>query len=199
MTGSGNGTTDDRSRRAAALRALALEAPSRLPGAPPSPALVEALRVFGTERDLVLTVHQRWQVSLLARLDQVLECGGHDPHAEVSRAVDELGRALPGFAALLLDHADDPVLDVARRRLAAYVQLACPCGRGHRLVAPARPARAAAGCAVLQAFAATARSVRRLAERGAGPRLRSSDVFGALLGTPPPAAGPSPARRTVGA
>jgi hypothetical protein len=130
--------------RASALRALAGGRRG---------ALDEALRVFGSERDLVLAAHARWQTHLLARLDAVLENGSDDPHDDVLRAVEDLGRAMPGIAALLREHAHDPVLDRARRRLADYVGRACPCGRPHPLVAPAAPVRSPASCAVRRGLA----------------------------------------------
>jgi hypothetical protein len=122
--------------RAAALRAVASETGS----APGAAAFEEALRAFGNERALLLAVHQRWQVTLLARLDQVLEEGTGPPHDDVLAAVQALSRDMPGFAALLRDHTDDPVLAAGRRRLADYVARACPCGRPHPLVAPTAPA-----------------------------------------------------------
>lgn len=161
-------TADERSRRATALRALAEDTRIGPDGARPSPALEEALRVFGTERALVLAVHQRWQVCLLARLDQVLENATDDVHDDVVRTVDELSRSLPGFAALLREHSGDPSLAAARRRLADYVGQACPCGRAHPLVAPASPSRQAAGCAVLHGLALGASWLRRLARDPAG-------------------------------
>jgi hypothetical protein len=97
-------------------------------------SVADAVRVFRGERDLLLAVHYRWQLNLLARLDQVLETATDDIHGDVLRAVENLGRSLPGFAALLRGHARDPVLDRARRRLAGYVDQACPCGRPHPVV-----------------------------------------------------------------
>jgi AcrR family transcriptional regulator len=140
-----------------------------------SPELEAALHLFGSERDLVLAVHQRWQVNLLARLDQALECGTDDLHRDVRRAVDELTRALPGFAALLRRHADDPALARARQRLTAYVEQACTCGRRHPLVAPAPRARVKT-CAVLRVGATAARWTRlvvRLAVDGCPHAERS--------------------------
>ena len=138
-----------RRRRATALRNLARDAGTR----------PEALRVFGSEQALVLAVHQRWQTHLLARLDQLLELGSGDPHADVLRAVEELSRDLPGLAALLREHEDDPALATARHRLAGYVDQACPCGRPHPLVgAGRRPAR----CAVLRTCTRGARWGRRV-------------------------------------
>jgi hypothetical protein len=127
----------DRSReRQAALRILG--------GRTDVASVAEAARVFGGERELLLAVHHRWQLNLLARLDQVLETVTDDVHGDVLRAVEDLGRALPGFAALLREHGDDPVLDGARRRLAGYVDQACPCGRQHPLVPAAVRERSAA-------------------------------------------------------
>jgi hypothetical protein len=157
-----NGRTTAREqlrRRSAVLRALAEERP-RADGAH-SRVLADALREFGGERELVLAVQQRWQVTLLARLDQVIERDPDDLHGAVVAAVGELSRALPGFAVLLSRHADDPVLAAAWRRLAGYVDQACACGRPHPIVVPARTARRAARttrrCAVLRAGAAMAR------------------------------------------
>jgi hypothetical protein len=148
-----HGTNDatERRRRALALRTLARQ---RLrPGAAArSPAVEEALRTFGSERALLLAVHQRWQVRLLARLDQVLEQGSGDLHDDVLRAVTEQSRAMPGFAALLREHAHDPALALAHQRLADYVEQACPCGRSHPLVEPARPRRAPARSMALRAI-----------------------------------------------
>ena len=165
---------DERRRRATALRALAAN-----PG-----ALTEALNRFGSERALVLAVHQRWQVTLLARLDQVLESPTDDVHGDVVRTVEELSRSLPGFAALLREHADDPALADARRRLAIYVGQACPCGRPHPLVATAAPARQAAGCAGRHGLAMGARWVRRAARESAAHLSgcgRSAGVHGDAL------------------
>ena len=135
---------NERRQQAAVLRLLARDAG----------LAQEALRVFGDEQALLLAVHQRWQVHLLARLDQALELGTGDPHADVSRAVEELTRDLPGLAALLREHEDDPALAAARHRLARYVDQACPCGRRHPLVgSPRRPAR----CVVVRACTRAAR------------------------------------------
>src|SRR3954452_15153201 len=101
---------DDHRRRATALRALARQSPGRFHGLRHSPAWVEALGAFGSEQALVLAVHQRWQVGLLARLDQVLERGPDDPHVGVRRSVEELSRDLPGFAAIVGEAADDPAV-----------------------------------------------------------------------------------------
>jgi hypothetical protein len=125
----------------------------------------EALRVFGSERELVLAAHNYWQVHLLARLDQVLEDGTLDAHDGVLRAVAEQSRAMPGLAALLREHADDPVLARGRRRLAAYVDQACPCGRPHPLVTPAAPARPRTRCLVVRAHRRMARCLHRFACR----------------------------------
>ena len=134
MGDSDGGTTRDRQQiRTEALRALAGATPG-------SRAVEDARRAFGGERALVLAVHQRWQVTLLARLDQVLEDGAAPPHDAVAAAVAALSEAMPGCAALLREHADDPRLDAARRRLAGYLAQACGCGRPHPLVAPAEPA-----------------------------------------------------------
>jgi AcrR family transcriptional regulator len=135
MGDSDGGTARERlSRRASVLRALAQETGT----GPGAPARAEALRYFGSERELLLAVHQRWQVNLLTRLDQVLENGADDVHDDVLRAVEAQSRSLPGFAALLREHGDDQVLDAARRRLAGYLGQACPCARPHPLVAPGR-------------------------------------------------------------
>jgi hypothetical protein len=161
MDDDGNGGTTARGEaqaRATALRELARQTASG--GAALSSAVEEALRVFGSERALLLAVHQRWQVHLLARVDQVLECGSDDRHGDVLRAVTELSRAMPGFAALLREHADDPLLASARQRLAAYVDLACPCGRTHPLVASASTRRPARRC-VIRHTRALVRSWRR--------------------------------------
>jgi hypothetical protein len=148
-------------RRSAALRALAEQRQVR--GA----VLDEAVRVFGGERELVLAAQQRWQVSLLARLDQVVERNGGDAHGDVLEAVAQLGRALPGLAAVLRDHRDDPALAPGWSRLAGYVDSACPCGRGHPLLAPA-PAvdRSTESCAVRRAAAAVAGWAHRLLAAG---------------------------------
>ncbi|MGY1801735.1 hypothetical protein ACI78T_00450 [Blastococcus sp. SYSU D00922] len=162
MDDSDGGTAAERRRRrATALRALAQETD---PASTGSPARAEALRHFGDAHELVLAVHQRWQVSLLARLDQVIEDQPADLHRAVLRAVREQSRAMPGFAALLREHADDPVLARAQGRLADDVARACPCGRPHPLVAPAGPpVRFRPGMAALVA------AVRRHAGT---PRLR---------------------------
>lgn len=131
--------TSDDARRRTALRALAAARPVRSRSGEPSPALEQALRVFGSEEALLLAAHARWQVHLLARLDQLLEHGPADPHDVVRQAVAELGEAMPGLAELLAGHADDPVLARAQRRLAGYVDQACPCGRRHALVRSPRP------------------------------------------------------------
>ena len=149
------------SRRAAVLRYLAGHSGIRTRAAARTPEVEEALRVFGSERDLLLAAHQRWQVHLLAQLDQVLERGAGNPHDDVLRAVEELGRVMPGIADLLREHAHDPVLDASRRRLAAFVEQACPCGRRHPLVAPATVAPPQARCAVRRAGSAVARWRRR--------------------------------------
>jgi hypothetical protein len=146
-----HGSHGSRDERTAALRALARQPRPR--GAAPWPALEEAVRVFGDERDLLLALHQRWQTHLLARLDQALEQGSNDPHADVLRAVGEQSRALPGSAALLREHADDPALARARQRLAAYVDQACTCGRPHPLVAAGRRSRRPTLCPLRRAVA----------------------------------------------
>jgi hypothetical protein len=127
-----------------------------------SDALEQCVRLFGGEREVLLAVHQRWQTNLLARLDQVLEGGSDDIHGEVVRAVDRLSRDLPGFAALLREHAGDPVLARARGRLAAYLDQACPCGRGHPLVGWAPRAHVATGCPLLHMACRVRRHVARL-------------------------------------
>src|SRR4051794_34177467 len=80
---------------------------------PRSDVRSEAIRLFGGERELLLAVHQRWQTNLLARLDLVLESGSGEIHDDVVKVVQGLSRDLPGFAALLREHADDPVLTAA--------------------------------------------------------------------------------------
>jgi hypothetical protein len=131
----------EQQRRRTALRALAVERTVRTRSGGPAPVLEAALEVFGSEEALLLAAHQLWQVHLLARLDQLLETGPADPHDVVGQAVAELGDAQPGLAALLADHAEDPVLARARQRLAGYVELACPCGRQHALVTAPRSRR----------------------------------------------------------
>jgi hypothetical protein len=101
-------------------------------------------------------------VHLLARLDQVLEDGGRDVHDGVLRAVADQSRAMPGLAALLREHSDDPALATARRRLAAQVDQACPCGRPHPLVTPAAPARPRTRCLALRAQRRAVRCFHRL-------------------------------------
>lgn len=141
-------------------------------------ALDEAVRLFGSDEQLLLAVHHQWQVALLARLDQVLENGADDVHAAVLRAVAEQSRALPGFAALLREHADEPVLDRARDRLSGYVDQACPCGRPHPLVARPAPRRATAGRTARHVRAMAAGWRQRLAAGGPCPvtglRLRGT-------------------------
>ena len=163
-------TPEGRRRRAAALRRLAEDAPAA--GADDWPALDVARQVFGGDRALLLAAHQRWQVTLLARLDDVLERGTGDPHRAVAGAVAELGRDLPGLATLLGRHADDPVLADARRPLARYVDQACPCGRPHPLV-PAPPHRISR-CAVRRGCARAARWARR-APASPAPNRRRAD------------------------
>jgi hypothetical protein len=159
----GTRAAQERRQRALALRDLAQAEIGPDPTVR-SPELAAALHLFGSERDLLLAVHQRWQTNLLARLDQALECDTEDLHRDVLRAVDELSRALPGFAALLRRHADDPALARARQRLTAYVEQACTCGRRHPLVAPApRSTR----CAVLRVGGTAARWGRRMARLAA--------------------------------
>src|SRR5215204_5633624 len=92
-------TTDavhGRRQRAALLRAVGRRRDVPFLGG--SPVLDDAVRAFGGERELLLAVHHQWQLNLLARLDQVLEVGAGDLHADVLRAVEEQSRALPGFA-----------------------------------------------------------------------------------------------------
>ena len=158
-------TTNDLSRRAAALRTLAgrRDLGAGSPGS--SPALEEAIRVFGSESAVVLAAHARWQTHLLTLLDAVAEDGAGDPHDGVPRAVEEAGRAMPGIAALLREHAHDPLLDRARRRLAGYVGQACSCGRPHPLVAPAAAAPRPQRCAVRRATASCRRRLARLARQ----------------------------------
>jgi hypothetical protein len=163
-------TTSDPSRRAAALRALAARRDLGSGTTESSQALAEAVRVFGGESELVLAAHARWQTHLLARLDAVIENGADDPHEDVLRAVDEVGRVLPGIAALLREHAHDPLLDRARRRLADYVEQTCACGRPHPLVAPAAAAPRPQRCAVRRAAASWRRRVARLARQHGGRR-----------------------------
>lgn len=152
MDHNGRPTAQQFHSRMAALRRL-----TTATGAARKAAMEEALRVFGSEDAVLLAAHQRWQVHLLARLDAVLELGTGDTHREVLRAVEDLGRAMPGLATLLRQHADDPVLAMARERLADYVDRACSCGRPHPLVASSTPRRATSPCAV--------RRVRAMAER----------------------------------
>ena len=147
MEGS-DGRKTTATEHAAALRALAGHKLLRSEGGQPSQAFSEAVAVFGSERELVLAAHQRWQVTLLARLDQVLELNAGDVHADVLGAVEQLGRSMPGLAALLREHAEDPALDRARGRLAAYVDQACPCGRAHPLVPAPSRMRSPSRCAV---------------------------------------------------
>src|SRR4051794_26246946 len=97
-----NGSDGDLRRRAAALRPLAEE--TGPDGLPAGAVLAAALRVFESEGALALAVHQRRQATLLARLDQVLEQGGDDPHEAVLLVVEQLSRELPGFAAILHAH-----------------------------------------------------------------------------------------------
>jgi hypothetical protein len=155
--------------RAVALRALAREERPR-GHARRWPALEEGVRAFGGEHDLLLAVHQRWQTNLLARLDQALEHGSGDPHGEVLRAVAEQSRAMPGFAALLNEHAADPALARARQRLTGYVDRACTCGRPHPLVAPGR-SRRAAPCPLRRAVAVVRRGGGRTNMRSAPCRF----------------------------
>jgi hypothetical protein len=160
-----NGRTTARSqwrRRMALLRALAEDGDGQW-----SPAWDEALQFFGSELELLLAVHHRWQVHLLARLDQMIELGGDDPHGDVLRAVDELSRLLPGLAAVLRDHVDDPVLARAWARLAEHIELACPCGRPHPLVGGAARPRKRSRCVVVRRARAVAAGWRR--RRDAGP------------------------------
>jgi AcrR family transcriptional regulator len=161
MDHDGRPTTEQFHGRMAALRRLAVAT-----GSASGPARREALRAFGSDEALLLAAYQRWEVHLLARLDAVLELGAGDPHRAVVRAVEELGRTLPGLAALLREHADDPVLDRARERLAAYVDQACSCGRPHPLVASATPRRATSRCALRRAHALAQRWCRQLGRGG---------------------------------
>jgi AcrR family transcriptional regulator len=153
------GPDDERRARMEALRALR---------GGEDAALDDGVRLFGSEEQLLLAVYHQWQVALLARLDQVLENGADDVHDAVLRAVAEQSRAMPGFAALLSEHADDPVLDRARQRLSGYVGQACPCGRPHPLVARPIHRRATAGRTMRQVRALAARWRQRLAAAG-GP------------------------------
>jgi AcrR family transcriptional regulator len=165
----GSGAAEERRQKALALRDLA-QAEIGSDTTARSPELEAALHLFGSERDLLLAVHQRWQGNLLARLDQALECDTEDLHGDVVRAVDELSRTVPGFAALLRQHADDPALARPRQRLTAYVEQACTCGRRHPLVAPApRSTR----CAVLRVAARWGRRTAGLVADG-DPRAERS-------------------------
>ena len=155
MDDDANGWTTARRRRGV-LRALARDRDGTR-----SPAWDEARRLFDSEHDLLLAVHQRWQVHLLAQLDDVLEAGGGDLHADVLRAVDELSRVLPGLAAVLRDHVEDPALARAWERLAEYVDLACPCGRRHPLVAGAPHIRSRSRCVVVRRARVIAAGWRR--------------------------------------
>lgn len=140
-------------------------------------AVQEGVRLFGSEDQLVLAGYQRWRVHLLARLDAVIEAGTGDPHREVQRAVEELGRTMPGLAALLTAHADDPLVARAVWRLADYVAQACPCGRPHRLLPSAGPQRPTSGCALRRARAMAEGLCRHLSCAGlkadAGSALRA--------------------------
>jgi hypothetical protein len=152
----GGARTEETRQRAAALRALAQQSRADEPAW--RVAAREARGVFGSDRELLLAAHQRWQVTLLARLDDVLERGTGNTHDDVVEAVAGLSRDLPGLAALLDAHADDPVLIRVRERLTAYVDQACPCGRRHPLVGSPAPAarrmRWPARCAVRRAVVA---------------------------------------------
>jgi hypothetical protein len=160
-------TSEEYRRRTAALRALARVPDTGFHQARWSAAREEALRAFGGERELVLAAHQRWQVHLLARLDQVIEQGGDHPHEEVRRAVEDLSRAMPGLAALLRRHGAEPSLAIAQQRLAGYVDRACPCGQTHPLVAPApRPSRVRRAVRFGRGVAARRCPIRRLLVSG---------------------------------
>jgi hypothetical protein len=157
-------------RRSTALRALGSARSVRDRAGRPAPVLDEALLAFGGEEALLLAAHQRWQVHLLARLDNLLECGPADPHDAVRHAVAELGEAMPGLAALLAEHADDPVLARAQQRLGDYVGQACPCGRRHPvLMASPQRGREARPCPLAALGRAgmrhLSREVRRHARR----------------------------------
>ena len=170
MGDANGGTTakDVQRRRSAALRALAQQ--RRVDPAD----LDEALRVFGGERELLLAAHQRWQVTLLARLDMALELGTGDVHEDVRAAVTEVARVMPGLAALLRAHGDDPVLATARRRLADQIEQACPCGRPHEPVPQRAPARRPGRCVVVRAGAQViAWGRRHLAPVGGPPGRRA--------------------------
>ena len=78
----GTRAAQERRQKATALRDLA-QADIGSDRTERLPELEAAIHLFGSERDLLLTVHQRWQVNLLARLDQSLECGTDDPHRDV--------------------------------------------------------------------------------------------------------------------
>ena len=166
-----------RRQRAALLRAVGRRQDVPFPGAGSSPVLDDAVCAFGGERELLLAVHHQWQLNLLARLDQVLEVGAGDLHADVLRAVEEQSRALPGFAAMLREHADDRVLDAARRRLSRYVDQACPCGRRHPLVAPAVRRRSTTRCAVRTAAARWGRRLAQARMCGGHPTFRHAPGF----------------------
>jgi hypothetical protein len=129
---------------------------------PRSDVRSEAIRLFGGERELLLAVHQRWQTNLLARLDLVLESGSGEIHDDVVKVVQGLSRDLPGFAALLREHADDPVLTAARQRLTGYLDQACPCGLGHPLVGWAPRARVRSRCPLLHMACSCRRHLARL-------------------------------------
>lgn len=165
MADASGGRRSEQTRgRAGALRALTQQSRADEPAW--RAAVEEARRVFGGDRELVLAAHQRWQVTLLARLDDVLERGTGETHDDVVEAVAHLSRDLPGLAALLDEHAGDPALARARERLATYVDQACSCGRRHALVgsrAPARrPARWPTRCMVRRAVVRVAAWGRRL-------------------------------------
>lgn len=125
-------------------------------------AVEDGMQLFGSEEALLSAAYQRWEVHLLARLDAVLELGTGDRHRDVERAVEELGRTMPGLAALLREHAADPLLARAAWRLADYVGQACPCGRPHQLLPTAAPRHRTSGCALRRARAMAGRWCRHL-------------------------------------
>ena len=152
----GRPTVEQFHRRMRALRTLATAR-----GPAWDAAVEEALQVFGSEQELLLASYQRWEVHLLARLDAVLELGTGDRHTDVERAVEELGRTMPGLAALLRAHSDDPCVAPAGWRLAEYVGQACQCGRPHQLLPSAAPRRPPSRCALRRARTAAKQWCRR--------------------------------------
>ena len=115
---------DSYHHRAALVRRVTEVADRRRDGLLPWAEVRGIAEVFPEPEDLLLALHGRWATALLARLDEVLEQTAADPRTAVVTALRDLAWDMPGTAAILDAHADNPRLCVARDKLVALVSRA---------------------------------------------------------------------------